>query len=129
MRKSNSIEFKKSVWAHIIERLSEEETTDLKKQLQNVVTAFDDWYCAYERRRLPNSCDAFEYWLQGLPCELNAEFTYYAQRCALKNWFDQAQAQADKYEDDEVSKIYYRIIYREFCNLCRQNSVKLKSLA
>jgi hypothetical protein len=116
-------EFCEKVQNHIAERLNTDETTDRTEQLRQVVEEFGAWWSPYEKRHNPNRQAAFIYFLQGLPGCLSAEFYYYKQRQALKEWYEQTDAEADKYSDDKVSAQYYYLIYREFCKMCKAAGV------
>ena len=125
--------FKSRVQAHIIARLgnpwsedtqSENENATTAERLENVVAEFNRYYCPYEQRRHPNRGEAFRDFLQGLPSCLNAEFTYYEQRQTLREWHEQTEAEAASYTDEQITRNYYHLIYREFCTLCKIHNVK-----
>lgn len=125
--------FKTKVQNHIIDRLGdtwdevnqrENENATTAERLQNVVNEFNRWYCPYEQRRTPNICDAFRDFLQGLPGCLHTEFTYYAQREALREWHEQTAEEAECYTDEQITNSYYYLIYREFVTLCKKYNVE-----
>lgn len=126
-------EFKNKVQQHIIDRLGlpwdeernqENENATTAEKLQNVINEFNRWYCPFEQRRIPNKCEAFKSFLQGLPSCLNTEFTYYNQRESLREWHEQTEAEAERFSDDKVEAAYYYLIFREFTTLCKKYQVK-----
>lgn len=126
-------EFKNKVQQHIIDRLGnpwdyendhENENATTAEKLQNVVKEFKNWYCPFEQRRTPNRCEAFKSFLQGLPSCLNAEFTYYNQRESLREWHEQTEAEAERYNDLQIEAAYYHLIFREFTTLCKKYQVE-----
>ena len=105
------------VRTHIIDRLEEEETTELKEQLQIVMNDFNNWYCPCEKKRTPNIQMAFKHWLLGLPSSLSFEYSHYNISQTLKSWFEEC---GEKYKETEGSKesdLYYHLVVREFFKL------------
>lgn len=131
--KTTTKQFKQKVQQYITDRLgntwdettqSENENATTAEKLQNVVAEFNRWYCPYEHRRNPNRGEAFADFLQGLPSCINTEFTYYDQRQTLREWHEQTEAEAEAYTDEQITRNYYYLIYREFCNLCKIHNIK-----
>jgi len=125
-------EFKNKVQQHIIDRLGnpwdnendhENENATTPEKIQNVVNEFLSWWNSYEQRRTPSKAEAFKSFLQGLPSCLNAEFTYYNQRESLREWHEQTEAEAERYNDLQVEAAYYHLIFREFSTLCKKNNI------
>lgn len=117
-------EFKNQVQAHIIDCLSEDETSVLTEQLFNVVVSFRKWYCPYERKLTPNRYEAFQKWLTGLPSVLSIEFEYYTVNQTLKKWFENCGMEFKERDGDKEFHTYLHLISREFEKLCKKNKVQ-----
>jgi len=116
-------EFKLQVQNHIIERLSTNETTELKQQLKNVLRDFVNWYSPYEKKVHSNTYQAFTSFLQGLPSCLNVEFEYYPIHLALKEWFENTGNTYVENETRDETRLYYHLVTREFIALCQKNNL------
>lgn len=118
--RSNSKEVTERIRKHIVERLNTDYTQDIKEQLTAVFDEFQSWYGPYEKRRTPNIQDAFAEFLKCLPSCLSTEYMYVCQREALEYFFDgRARKPKKDWTDEQVSKMYYSLIYREFNALCK----------
>lgn len=120
-KRSTHSEVTQQIQEHIIECLSEDETTDLKEQLQNVADAFNNWYGPYEKKRIPNRQAAFIDWLHGLPSELSVEIYYHNQREILSTWMG---VPYNMCSDQKVDKTYHYLIFREISKLFRMHDIK-----
>lgn len=129
MLKLNDNRVSAAVKSYIVSCLDTDYTEDLKDRLKAVIEEFSSWYGPYEKRRIPNRQAAFTDWLMGLPSCLSADYTYYAQRQLLKNWLHETDQEANKYKDEEVTRLFYALIYREFVALCRENKIRTKEVA
>ena len=117
-------EFKQQVQEHIIERLGTDYYTELKDQLQDTVTQFNDWWGDYEQKHQPNKHEAFKDWLLGLPSQLNIEYCDYNISSSLREWFRNC---GEEYKEQGITKEriwYMHLITREFATLCKKNGVE-----
>lgn len=123
MRTTNKA-FKTLVQEHIIERLSDDQFTELHFQLNEVVESFYNWYCKNEQKRTPNKYTAFQEWLMGLPSCINIEFMNYEIMMTLKGWFETV---GDVYKERDSEKevaLYLHLVTREFEVLCKKHNIK-----
>lgn len=126
MLKTNSKEVCSAVREYVLSSLDcEEKCVSFRDKLKLAVDGFTSWYCPYEKRLNPNKQAAFIDWLKGLPSELAVAFSYYDERQLLKKWLKETAAEAEKYSDDEVDRLYWLLISREFFKLCEINKVKI----
>lgn len=116
MRTTNK-QFVELVRAHVIEHLSDEETTEVSGQLQNTMNEFKSWYSSYEQKRTPNMQTAFKDFLLGLPSCLTVEFTYHNISLTLKAWFEACGEEYREKECSIESDLYYHLVVREFFKL------------
>lgn len=123
MRTTNK-EFKAQVQEHILDILSTDETEVVSEQLSNVVEGFKNWYCQYNKKRIPNGSEAFKDWMLGLPSSLNIEYQYYTISQTLKKWFETCGATYIERDSDAEATLYYHLVTREFETLCEKNDVK-----
>lgn len=56
----------------------------------------------------------FREWLCGLPSALTVAFSYYDARQLVREWFEQTEDEANKYDDAQVWDKYLHLITREF---------------
>lgn len=113
-------DFKMQVQRHILERLNDEETTDTKKQLKNVISEFENYS---KDLKFHNTQDAFTSFLQCLPSCLSVEFEYHKIYKNLKEWFENCGEVYEEREPEEEAELYYYLIFREFKNLCKNYNV------
>lgn len=122
--KTTKKEFKEQVQKHILESLSEDYGSNPKEQLEAVTKGFQNWYSPYEKMNL-NKQEAFTQWLQGLPSELNTEFTYHGINKTLASWFENVGEPYKDRDGDKEAQQYYHLVYREFNTLLKKEGVKL----
>lgn len=115
MRTTNK-DFKKQVQRHILEHLNDEETTDTKKQIRNVISEFENYS---KGLKFHNIQDAFISFLQCLPSCLSVEFEYYEINKNLKEWFRNCGETYQEREPEEEANLYYYLIFRELKSLCK----------
>lgn len=125
MMKTTKKEFKNQVQEHILNSLDEQETTNPKEQLQNVVSEFKNWYSPYEQKMHPNRQEAFTDWMNGLPSCLNTEFTNYGINQTLKSWYENCGETYKEHDSDKESQLYRNLVYREFNTLLKKNDLTL----
>jgi hypothetical protein len=118
--------FKEQIQTHILERLTEEDfinddykLSTTKDKIELVVKEFKNWYNPYEQKVTPNLQTAFIGFLQGLPSCLNIEFTYHNIHETMKEWFEKCGETYRGEHGGKESDYYYKLIYREFKNLCK----------
>jgi len=114
-------DFRKQVQQHILEHLNDEETTDTKKQLENVVSEFANYS---KGLKFHNIQDAFTSFLQCLPSCLSVEFEYYEIYKNLKKWYESCGETYQEREPEEEANLYYYLIFREFKKLCKIYNVE-----
>jgi hypothetical protein len=115
--------FKEQVQEHILYIMSDEETNDVKEQLQNVVDGFNNWYDAYEKKQNPNRWAAMADWFMGLPSEISVEYRHYAISALLQQWFENCGEEYKEREGNEEQTFYNSLIIREFLVLCRKYGI------
>ena len=65
--------------------------------------------------------NAFIEWLRGLP--MSFVYSYYDERMTIQKWFNQSDEEASKYSDDQVDKLYWNLLAREFFALVKKFNV------
>ena len=133
MLKSNSKQFKTKVQTYILDCIEVEGASDptIQEKLQYVADCFEIekykpfkeqyknlWYISVNKQAL------FIDWLQGLPSSFNIEFSSYDIRNILKEWYEESEEQADKYDNTQTDNMFRNIIYMNFVDLCKQNNIK-----
>lgn len=125
-------QFKELVQQHIIERLDDDETSDIKVQLIRLVDDFKRWHIPYHQRQYPNIQEAFKQYLLCLPGTLHAEYTYYRYNEVLKEWYEacdqtyqEPRDSRTQSKEDKEQRLYYALIYRELRTLCKLHGVRL----
>ena len=123
MIKSNTRVFRDKVKAYTLERLEYEDkpSATTKEVIAYVVDAFL-WYA--EGHRGVSQQENFISWLMGLPSCLNADFETYKQRKFLQEWFEQTEAEADKYSDIDVCYHFNYYVYRAFKEICKEFEIR-----
>jgi hypothetical protein len=121
MLRSTSKEFKQAVRKFIVENIGDEYQADTEKEsINNVYAAFKSEYLfPANLRRYGSEFNCFTEWLRGLPSALSVAFTYYEERELMKNWFQQTDAESEKYSDEKVDSNYWYYITREFFALVK----------
>lgn len=65
--------------------------------------------------------NAFIEWLKGLPMQF--DYSYFDMRERIKYWFNQNNEEASKYSDEQVDKLYWNLLAREFFALVKKFNV------
>lgn len=65
--------------------------------------------------------NAFIEWLKGLPMQF--DYYYFDMRERIKYWFNQSDEEASKYSDEQVDKLYWNLLAREFFALVKKFNV------
>ncbi len=65
--------------------------------------------------------NAFIEWLKGLPMQF--DYSYFDMRERIKYWFNQSNEEASKYSDEQVDKLYWNLLAREFFTLVKKFNV------
>lgn len=55
-------------------------------------------------------------WLQGLPSEIYVTPWTREERALLKEWLEETEEEAEKYDSDKVEELFYLLITREIKN-------------
>ena len=65
--------------------------------------------------------NAFIEWLKELPMQF--DYYYFNMRERIKYWFNQSNEEASKYSDEQVDKLYWNLLAREFFALVKKFKV------
>lgn len=65
-------------------------------------------------RRYGGERGCFREWLCGLPSVLTVAFSYHDARRLVREWLEQTEDEANKYDDSQVWDKYLHLITREF---------------
>lgn len=65
-------------------------------------------------RRYGSEWGCFKEWLCGVPSALNIEFCYCDVRRVVRDWFEQTEAESNRYNDNQVWEKYLHCLTREF---------------
>ena len=65
--------------------------------------------------------NAFIEWLKELPMQF--DYYYFNMRERIKYWFNQSNEEASKYSDEQVDKLYWNLLAREFFALVKKFNV------
>jgi len=122
--RTNNKEFRTQVRNHVIDCLDTEYFDTIPEQLQNVMDDFNNYNCAYERKRFPNKYDNFKNWLNGLPSSIHNEFSNYNIYMTLKSWFENCGTEYVEQDAQKEFDLYYYLFIAEFEKLCKQYDVK-----
>lgn len=133
MLKSNSKLFKTKVQNYILDCIDIENIDDptITEKLQYIVDCFEiEKFKPYKEQYKKlfnvgvNKQAVFIDWLQGLPSSINLEFSTYDIKQLLISWYEESEEQAEKYNNVEIDKQFYTLIYNNFVDLCKQNNIK-----
>jgi len=108
-------EFRTQVQQHIADILDGIGTTEEK--LLIAVDSFKH-YLKNGYHRQPNIQEAFIDWIQGLPSELDVEYTTHGQHELLKQWFETSGQEWKERKDTDT--LYWNLIAREFRKMCEK---------
>lgn len=133
MLKSNSKLFKNKVQNYILDCIDVEEIDNptIQEKLQYIADCFEiEKFNPYKEQYKKlwnvgvNKQALFIDWLQGLPSSINLDFSTYDIKQLLINWYEESEEQAEKYNNVEIDKQFYTLIYNNFVDLCKQNNIK-----
>ena len=110
-------EFTSQVQRHIIERLSTDETENLREQLKNVTKDFYNWYSPNEQKRTPNTYTAFIEFLKCLPSSINIDFSDHDVHNTLKTWIENCGETYVTPKSQHEFDLYLHLITREFTKM------------
>lgn len=79
----------------------------------------DEWYRGYEVKRNPCILKAVIEYLKGLPSSICVAFYYCEERNLLKEWLQETEEEAQKYDDWEVDQLYWHLLSREILALAK----------
>lgn len=96
-----------------------ENYTDTASALNCVYAEFKDQF-DWKIKRVGEH-NAFIEWLRGLP--MSFVYSYYDERMAIQKWFNQSDEEASKYSDEQVDKLYWNLLAREFFALVKKFNV------
>ena len=116
MRTTNK-EFKEAVRQHILEILGEDNTSDPKEQLTELVTDFESYYYG------GNIQNTFIDWCKGLPSSLHVEYFTFKIDKILESWFATIGQEYDPDRLEDNMDYYLYLIFRELKALLKQYKV------
>lgn len=79
----------------------------------------DEWYKGYEVKRNPCLHNAVIEYLKCLPSGIRVAFYYSDERNLLKEWLQETEEEAQKYDDCEVDQLYWHLLSREILALAK----------
>lgn len=74
----------------------------------------EEYVYPYNLLRYGGERGCFREWLCGLPSALTVAFSYYDARQLVREWLEQTDDEANKYDDAHVWDKYLHLITREF---------------
>jgi len=96
-----------------------ENYTDTASALNCVYAEFKDQF-GWKIKQI-GEYNAFIEWLRGLP--MSFVYSYYDERMTIQKWFNQSNEEASKYSDEQVDKLYWNLLAREFFALVKKFNV------
>jgi hypothetical protein len=122
MIKSNSKRFREKVQKYVIENIDAEASTPIEA-LQNTLENFRAWYCDFYKKQYPNLTNAFiRFFNTGV---MDLSIWYDEQRALLKEWFEQTESEARKYDNIQVSNNFYYQVAKAFISLCKDYNINI----
>lgn len=122
MIKSNSKIFREKVKKYVIENIDAEASTSIEA-LENTLENFRAFYCPYEKKLNPSITNALmSFFNTGV---MDVSIWYDEQRALLKEWFEQTESEAQKYDDVQVSDKFYYQVARAFISLCKDYNINI----
>jgi len=122
MIRSNSKQFMNKVKKYIVENISAEASTP-EEALKNTLENFEAFYCPYERKLNPSITNALIHFFNTGVMDLS--IWHDEQRALLKEWFEETEAEAKKYDDVQVSNTFYYQVARAFISLCKDYNINI----
>jgi len=121
MIKSNTKQFRDKVKKYVIEHISAEASTP-EEALRNTLEDFRAFYCPYEKKLNPSITNALIHFFNTGVMDLS--IWYDEQRALLKEWFDQTEAEAKKYDNIQVSNKFYYQVAKAYISLINRRRIK-----
>lgn len=125
MIRSNSTIFRDKVKKYVIENIDAEASTPAEA-LRNTLENFTAFYCPYEKKLNPSIINALISFFYTGATDLS--IWYDEQRALLKSWYEQTEAEAQKYDDVQVSDNFYYHASRAFISLCKDYDINIESV-
>lgn len=122
MIRSNSKQFRDKVKKYVIENIDAEASTPIEA-LENALQNFRAFYCPYEKKLNPSITNALIHFFNTGVMDLS--IWYDEQRELLKNWFEQTEAEAQKYDDIQVSNTFLYHVSKAFIELCKDYNITI----
>ena len=119
MLKTNTKTVKDRIRAYLMDCMREEDIAENATEKEIVMYVYNrflkeaDWNIPQVGRT-----NAFTDWLRGLA--LNVCFYYDEERELIRQWTDETQEEADKHDQEDVDKLYWWLLTREFFALVRK---------
>jgi hypothetical protein len=122
MIKSNTKIFKEKVKKYVVECMEDGEN-DMRECLQIALEDFNSWYCEYNKKQYPNIINAL---VQYFNCgSTDIEIYYDNQRELLKEWYEETDKEAMKYDDIQVCDNFYYQVAKAFISLCKDYNINI----
>lgn len=122
MIKSNSKIFRDKVKKYVIDNIDAEASTPTEA-LEKTLANFRAWYCDFYKKQYPSLINAFIPFFNTGVTDLS--IWYDEQRALLKEWFEQTEAEAQKYDDIQVSNKFYYQVSKAFISLCKNYNINI----
>jgi hypothetical protein len=123
MIKSNSKIFREKVKKYVIDNIDAEASTPIEA-LQNTLENFSAWYCPFYKKQYPSLINAFiPFFNTGV---MDVSIWHDEHRALLKEWFEQTEAEAEKYDNIQVSNKFYYQVAKAFISLCKDYNINIE---
>jgi hypothetical protein len=122
MIKSNSKIFREKVKKYVIENIDAYASTPIEA-LEKTLANFRAWYCDFYKKQYPNITNALMHFFNTGVTDLS--IWYDEHRALLKKWFEQTEAEAQKYDDVQVSNTFYYQVSKTFISLCKDYNIDI----
>lgn len=123
MIRSNSKQFMNKVKNYVIENIEAEASTPAEA-LKNTLENFRAFYCPYEKKLNPSITNALISFFY--TCATDLSVWCDEQRALLKDWFEQTEAEAQKYDNIQVSNTFYYHASKAFISLCKDYDINIE---
>jgi glucose-6-phosphate isomerase len=125
MIRSSSKQFMNKVKNYVIENIDAEASTPIEA-LENGLENFKAFYCPYEKEETPQIINALMRFFNTGVTDLS--IWYDEHRALLREWFEQTEAEAKKYDNIQVSNKFYYQVSRAFISLCKDYNINIEEV-
>jgi hypothetical protein len=109
---------------YVIENINAEASTP-EEALKNTLENFRAFYCPYEKKLNPSITNALMSFFNTGVVDLS--IWYDEQRALLKEWYEETEAEAKKYDDVQVSNSFFYHTAMAFISLCKDYNINIES--